>query len=178
MNEKRSEQAVVTSHHLEALLEGSLMILHRHATIQVVVDDGIDIAQRQMATSCLSHDADAPIDIRRETIVEIVVDAFGYVGTSIERLMTNQHTPHKAAPRETFRRSQTTMAQEMTIHIHDVGIAIEHARQLLSLADTPLHKLQGIFGREDIACIQEYQIVARSTVDTLVHSIIKSFVWL
>ncbi|MER8215002.1 hypothetical protein, partial [Acinetobacter baumannii] len=66
------------------------------------------------------------------------------------------------------------MAQESSFVIHDIGISIKHARQVLALAYASLHILQGIVRRKDISRIQKLEIVARGTVDTLVHGIIES----
>ena len=63
MNKERSEQPVMGAHHMETLTKRSPMVLHRHAAVEVMGDDGAYIAQRQMATRCLLHDTDAPVDI-------------------------------------------------------------------------------------------------------------------
>ena len=84
MNKERNEQPVMGAHHLEALAKRSTMVLHRHTSIEIMGDDSAYIAQRQMASRCLLHDADAPVYIGRITIIEIKMDAFCQVGTGIE----------------------------------------------------------------------------------------------
>ena len=84
MNKERSEQPVMGAHHKETLAKRSTMVLHRHAAVKVMGDNGAYIAQRQMASRCLLHDADAPVYIGRITITEVVMDVFRQVCTGIE----------------------------------------------------------------------------------------------
>ena len=63
MNEEGDKQTIMGAHHMETLAKRSTMVLHRHAAVEVMGDDGAYIAQRQMATRCLLHDTDAPVDI-------------------------------------------------------------------------------------------------------------------
>lgn len=63
MNEEGDKQTIMGAHHMETLTKRSPMVLHRHAAVEVMGDDGAYIAQRQMATRCLLHDTDAPVDI-------------------------------------------------------------------------------------------------------------------
>ena len=49
MNCKGGKKAVMGAHHLETLLQGGLMILRGHATIQKMGEDGMDVAQRELA---------------------------------------------------------------------------------------------------------------------------------
>ena len=70
------------------------------------------------------------------------------------------------------------MTQEIAHFVHDVGIAVKHAGQYFTLAYAAFYILQRIVGRKGVAGIHKHQIIARSTVDTLVHGIIKSLVGL
>ncbi len=70
------------------------------------------------------------------------------------------------------------MTQEIAHLVHDIGIAVKHARQYFSFAYTAFYILQRIVGRKGVAGIHKHQVIARSTVDTLVHGIIKSLVGL
>ena len=63
MNKEGGEQTIMGAHHTETLLEGSTMVLGGHASIQEIGDDGIDIAEGQLSTRRLLHDANAPIHI-------------------------------------------------------------------------------------------------------------------
>lgn len=49
MNCKGRKKAVMGAHHLETLLQGGLMVLRGHATIQKMGEDGMDVAQRELA---------------------------------------------------------------------------------------------------------------------------------
>ena len=49
MNCKGGKKAVMGAHHLETLLQGGLMVLRGHATIQKMGEDGMDVAQRELA---------------------------------------------------------------------------------------------------------------------------------
>ena len=49
MNCKGGKKAVMGAHHLETLLQGGLMILRGHAAIQKMGEDGMDVAQRELA---------------------------------------------------------------------------------------------------------------------------------
>ena len=84
MNKERSEQPVMGAHHLEALAKRSTMVLHRHAAVKVMSDNGAYIAQRQVKPCRLFHHTYAPVYIGRETIIKIIMDAFRQVGTGIE----------------------------------------------------------------------------------------------
>ena len=84
MNKERSEQPVMGAHHLETLTKGSTMVLHRHTSIEIMGDNGAYIAQWQVKPCRLFHHTYAPVYIGRETIIEIIMDAFCQVGTGIE----------------------------------------------------------------------------------------------
>ena len=84
MNKERSEQPVMGAHHLEALAKRSTMVLHRHTSIEIMGDDSTHIAQWQVKPCRLFHHTYAPVYIGRETIIEIIMDAFCQVGTGIE----------------------------------------------------------------------------------------------
>ena len=70
------------------------------------------------------------------------------------------------------------MAQESSLKIHDIRIAVENPGQVFAFTHTAFHQLQGIFRRKHIPGIHKYQIIACCQVYTLVHRIIESFVGL
>ena len=76
-----------------------------------------------------------------------------------------------------LRWSQPAMAQESSFHIHDIRIAVEHARQVFTFTHTSFYQLQGIIRREHISGIHKHQVIACCPVDTLVHRIIESLVY-
>ena len=49
MNCKGGKKTVMGAHHLETLLQGGFVVLRGHATIQKMGEDGMDVAQRQLA---------------------------------------------------------------------------------------------------------------------------------
>lgn len=122
------------------------------------------------------HDADTPIHICRKAIVKIIMDLAGDIRAGIKRLMTDEHSPLERAPVQLLGRRKTAMAQEPSLVVHDIGISIKHARQVLALAYASLHILQGIVRRKHVSRIQKHEIVARGTVDALVHGVIESLV--
>ena len=70
------------------------------------------------------------------------------------------------------------MTQKIAHLVYDVGIAVKYAGQYFSLAYAAFYILQRIVGRKGVAGIHKHQVIARSTVDALVHGIIKSLVGL
>ena len=70
------------------------------------------------------------------------------------------------------------MTQEMAHLVHDIGITVKYAGQYFAFAYTAFYILQRIGCRKGVAGIHEHQVIARSTVDALVHGIIKSLVGL
>ena len=68
------------------------------------------------------------------------------------------------------------MTQEMAHLVYNIGIAVKYAGQYFSFAYAAFYVLQRIGCRKGVAGIHEHQVIARSTVDALVHGIIKSLV--
>ena len=104
------------------------------------------------------------------------MNLLGDISTGIERLMAHQHAPFKGTPAQLLRWSQPAMAQESSFHIHDIRIAVEHARQVFTFTHASFYQLQGIIRREHISGIHKHQVIACCPVDTLVHRIIESLV--
>ena len=70
------------------------------------------------------------------------------------------------------------MTQKIAHLVHNISIAVKYAGQYFSLAYAAFYVLQRIGCRKGVAGVHEHQVIARSTVDALVHGIIKSLVGL
>ena len=70
------------------------------------------------------------------------------------------------------------MTQEMAHLVYNIGIAVKYTGQYFAFAYTAFYVLQRIGCRKGVAGIHKHQVIARSTVNTLVHGIIKSLVGL
>ncbi len=92
--------------------------------------------------------------------------------------MAHQHTSLERAPRQSFRRAQPAMAQEMVVHVHNIRITIEHAGKFLTIADRRCYGLKRVLVRECVAGIEKDDIVACSMPDAFIHRIIKSTILL
>ena len=62
------EKLLTTNHDAESFQKRCLMILCRHAFCQIINQDKVSIVK----STCFFHDADTPIEIRRETILQII----------------------------------------------------------------------------------------------------------
>ena len=83
------------------------------------------------------HDADAPVDIGRVTIAEVVRCGNGEVSTGIESLMTDKHAVTERFPGEVLRGRETAMVKEPAFGIDDIGFAVEDSGEL-TLGTVPL----------------------------------------
>ena len=71
------------------------------------------------------HNADAPVDIGRITIAEVVRRGYGKVGTGVEGLMTDEHAVTEGFPGEVLRGRETAMVKEPAFGIDDIRFAIK-----------------------------------------------------
>ena len=72
------------------------------------------------------------------------------------------------------------MTQELSIIVHQVGVTIEHSRELavwiLCGLDAPCNVAECSGGVETIACIEKQHVISRCQAQSFVHRIIKSLV--
>ena len=130
MQEEGLDVAIVGSHHMEALKERVAMMLRGVPTLLEVSHNGVDIHQRQAQTVSLFHDADAPINICRMAILQVIWEPTGNVKTGIESLMAHQHAFLERAPRQRLGRTMVTQVQETPLAVRCCRITINNGREL------------------------------------------------
>lgn len=182
-----AHQTVVRSHNLEALYKRGTMVLHTHASIEIVAQHLMSIVSSHATSAALLHDAYAPIDICRKAILEIIRCLLSNGGVGIERLMADKHSVLERLPRQTLRSFVVAMVKERAVIINDVRLAINDAEQCVVISLAALiscctclcrcHDVgYGIFVVKAITGVEETQIATCGMHDALVHGIIKSFV--
>ena len=87
------------------------------------------IDKGQLQASCFFHDADAPVDVSRMTVFQVVGKTLGYVQAGIESLMADQHALLERPPCQDFWRPMGTKMEEMALGICDGRVAIDDCRQ-------------------------------------------------
>ena len=90
--------------------------------------------------------------------------------------MAYEHALAEGLPCEILGGCQTTMMEEMALTIDDIRITIKHGRQQIQL-----RYLRGNLGGcirswQEIACIQETDIIAHNRTEALVHRIVDSLI--
>ena len=156
------------------------MIFYRHAAFEIVGHHHIYITQGQPHAVGLAHDADAPVDVGRQTVLRVVLQVLGQVGAGIEGLMADEHAVAERAPRQPCGRLQPAMTQEAALLVDDVGQSVEHgrqlgARQLVQVAPAG-YLLQRIRGRKGVARVHIDDIVAHDLRQAFVHRVVDALV--
>ena len=93
--------------------------------------------------------------------------------------MAHEHAAQKGTGRQPLRSLQTTLTQETSLGIHQIGLSIENGRiaRITLLPARPRNHLRdGTHLMQAIACIQKHQIITRSIAESLVHGIIETIV--
>ena len=165
--------AIVFSHHVESFHQRVTMMLCRVATLLKVGHYHVRIHQSQSSALCFLHDTDAPVHIRRVSVLQVIGKLTGYIQTHIESLMTHQHTLLKRAPRQRLWRPVSAQSEEVALSIRRRSVAIDDCRSAFRLFS---YRLYGVLRIQRIARIQEHYIVARSLLQSLVHGVIQSLV--
>ena len=124
----------------------------------------------------LFHHAYAPVHVGREAVTGVVGRGAGNLAKGIERLMAHQHTVAERAPREFLRGGKPPMAQETVVVVNDVGIAIDHCRQLPAAECALGNVLKSMLVGQEIAGIEEAYVVASAHVEPFVHCIVDAVV--
>ena len=107
------QETIVVSHHSEAFLQGVTMVLGGVATLFEVSQDGMRIDQRHLTLLCLLHNTNAPVDIGRMAILQVIRALAGNLCAHIESLMAHQHTLFEGFPRETLWWAMSAQMQEV-----------------------------------------------------------------
>lgn len=85
--------SIMLCHNAESLFEGCFPVPGGHALVQIVDDCQVSVVQ----STCFFHDADAPVEVSGETVLQIIRLYQRVAGE--ECLMADQHPLFKAFPR-------------------------------------------------------------------------------
>ena len=96
----------------------------------IVGNNHVEVVKGNVFLGGSLHDADAPVDIGRVTIAEVVRCGNGEVSTGRESLMTDKHAVTERFPGEVLRRRETAMMKESAFGIDNIRITVEHGRFL------------------------------------------------
>jgi hypothetical protein len=124
------EPAVVAGHDAETLKERLAVVKRGLAFLGVVGYNHVEVVKGNVFLASGLHNADAPVDIGRITIAEVVRRGYGKVGTGVEGLMTDEHAVTEGFPGEVLRGRETAMMKEPTFGIDDIGIAVEDSGEV------------------------------------------------
>ena len=91
MEEKGLEAAIVMLHHMIALQKRLTMVERCLSFLSIAGHHHLQVEQRHVFLGCSFHHPDAPVDIGRITVTQIVWGGDGEVGTGIEGLMADEH---------------------------------------------------------------------------------------
>lgn len=141
------------------------MIACSHAFVQVVDKGKMRIVQ----VLTFFHDTDAPVEIGREAIAEIVW--FHQVSAGEKSLMANQHAFLEAFPVKLLGSRQASHPQEMAFLVYNSSFSVNHVRKLI--ACKRMYNLQEcVVFVQFIAGIEKTKIITGGQTDSLVHGII------
>ena len=87
MQEEGLDLTVVAGHHAIALKERLAMVEGGLSLLRIIGNHHVEVQQRHVLFGSSLHDADAPIDIGRVAILQVVGRGNGKVGTGIKSLM-------------------------------------------------------------------------------------------
>ena len=163
------EPAVVLYHDVEAFPQRGLVVAGGHALVQVVDEGQMGVVDRMG----LLQDADAPVEIGRKTVVQVVGLDQGTSGK--EGLVTHQHALLETLPGQHFGSRQAAHAQEVPFAVHDGRFSVQHVGQV-SAVDGMHHPQQGVVLVQFIPRIQKAQVVTGGQTDAFVHGIVQAVV--
>ena len=165
--------AVVAAHDVEAFDERGAVVARGESLVEVVHQCQVGVMQ----VPGLLHDADAPVEVRREAVAQVIVRGDGTAGE--EGLVAHEHAVPEALPREVLGRGQAAHPQEMALTVDQRRVAIEdvgRTRCLMAGGHRVDHAQQGVVLVEAVACVQETHVVARGKGQPFVHGIIEPLV--
>lgn len=119
---------------------------------------------------------DAPVDIGREAVAEIVVG--GKDALSYEGLMADEHPRAEALPSQLVRWTKPSESEVLILGINESGITVEHIGEGGSTTGGTYKLFDSRGGGESIASIDVPYIVPCSTVKSLIHRIVDPLIWL
>ena len=91
MEEEGLEAAVMALHDMIALPKGVAVVERGLALFGVIGHHHLQVEQRHVFLGSSFHHPDAPVDISRIAVAQIVWGGDGEVGTGIEGLMADEH---------------------------------------------------------------------------------------
>lgn len=175
-----SRPAIVAPHKAETFQEGTAMVLGRESFAQVVGEDEVGVEEAQATAFGSFHDTDAPVVVGRVAVTEVIELGTGNVGAHVETLVADQHALEKGLCGQMFGSLQPAVAQETSLIIHEVCLAIDYG--VVDLVALPSHLfhylLYGCRLMQFVAGIQEHQIVACGLLYAFVHGIVEPLVGL
>ena len=106
------------------------MVLGGVATFLKVGQHGISVDKRQAQAVCFFHDTDAPVDICRVAILQVIGKLACNIQTGIEGLMTDEHSLLEGTPGQFLWGTMGAQVQKASISIGNSCVAIDDGRPL------------------------------------------------
>ena len=122
---------VMGGHNVEALPKRVLVVLSSIATFLEIGYDGIGVDKRQTSMLSLFHHTNAPINISRMAIFQVVRELAGNVKTGIESLMADKHAFFERTPSEQLGWTMATQMEETPLTVGDGCVTIDYGREVL-----------------------------------------------
>ena len=166
------QKAIVLCHDAETFFEGCLVVGSGHAFAQVVGKRLVHIDVPHAPTFALLHAADAPVEVGGKAVGQIVWK--GDLAIDVEGLVTDEHSVFEGTPSEVFGRSETTVAKEGAVVVHDVGVAIEDSDG--GAVGRCRNLCEGVLAVEFVASVEEAEEVAGGEFQGFVHGVVQPLV--
>ena len=100
------------------------MVLCGIASLQEVGKNSVGVDQWQSHLFSALHHPDAPVNVCRMAILQVVGFLLGNICAHIEGLVAYQHALAKRAPRQFLGRAQTAQVEELPLSIYNSRIAV------------------------------------------------------
>ena len=170
---------IVVHHDAKAFYERLAAVACCHALVEVVGQNEMSVHNPYTTTCGTADKTDAPVEVCRVMVAEVVGLLSRQVSADIERLVAYAHTVPEGVGRERFRWCETASAQEVAVGINHVCIAIKDGRMpmfALHPLRLPCNSRNGVGAVQAVSGIEEDDVVACSILQRLVHSIVESAV--
>lgn len=141
----------------------------------IVGNDHVEVLQGDILLGGGFHNADTPVYIGRVAVAQVVGRSNGEVSAGIESLMADEHALAEGLPREVLGRGQSTVTEKTALRVDDIRVAVEYGWSIGHLLDDTA---DSIWCRQEVASIEETDIVAIEGSQTFVHRIIDAMIWL
>ena len=165
------EQSVMLGHYPESFFEGCLVVGSGHAFAEVVGEWLFDVEVGHAVLLSLPHTANAPVKVGGKAVLQII--GKGDSAIDVERLMTYEHAVFEGAPGEVLWGGEPTVAKEVPLVVHDVGVTVKDGGSGKSgLCDVG----KRFFAVQLVASVEETEKVACGKAKTFVHGVVQPFV--